>query len=213
MAWRKADNWTAFTNGYWTWINGPNGLAKRLNSQRFSWEANPTALPLADAPAAPAPPVVRAAAPASNLAAAWQIFATYAPGVAQAMDQTGFHPQPANLPPGVDGAFVPAQGKIYVSTAILTYSPDEIAAVIVHEATHLVQYARGDIAVGSACFQLEKEAFDAQKDFWSTLYGPTGKPNAVTPVAKDLNALVAMGFHDDLTFLQWLVSAYQDECS
>jgi len=49
MAWRKADNWTAFTNGYWTWINGPNGLAKRLNTQRFSWEENPDGLPLADA--------------------------------------------------------------------------------------------------------------------------------------------------------------------
>src|SRR5579875_599290 len=41
MVWRKADNWTAFTNGFWTWINGPDGLAKRLNNQRFSWEANP----------------------------------------------------------------------------------------------------------------------------------------------------------------------------
>jgi len=50
MAWRKADNWTAFTNGYWTWINGPNGLAKGLNTQRFSWEANPDGLPLADQP-------------------------------------------------------------------------------------------------------------------------------------------------------------------
>jgi hypothetical protein len=59
MAWRKADNWTAFTNGYWTWINGPSGLAKRLNTQRFSWEANPTGLPLAGngsaATAAPLP--------------------------------------------------------------------------------------------------------------------------------------------------------------
>ena len=58
MAWRKADNWTAFTNGYWTWINGPYGLAKRLNTQRYSWEANPDGLPLADAataaPTAPA---------------------------------------------------------------------------------------------------------------------------------------------------------------
>jgi hypothetical protein len=46
MAWRKADNWTAFTNGYMTWINGPNGLASRLNTQRFSWEANPDGLPV-----------------------------------------------------------------------------------------------------------------------------------------------------------------------
>jgi hypothetical protein len=40
MAWRKGDNWTAFTNGYTTWINGPNGLVSRLNTQRFPWEAD-----------------------------------------------------------------------------------------------------------------------------------------------------------------------------
>lgn len=38
MAWRKADNWTAFTNGYMTWINGPGGLVSRLNTDRFAWE-------------------------------------------------------------------------------------------------------------------------------------------------------------------------------
>jgi Cysteine-rich secretory protein family len=38
MVWRKADNWTAFTDGYRTWINGPYGLQERLNTQRFSWE-------------------------------------------------------------------------------------------------------------------------------------------------------------------------------
>ena len=47
LVWRKADNLTAFTNGYQTWINGPNGLEPRLNSQRFSWEPNPTGLPIA----------------------------------------------------------------------------------------------------------------------------------------------------------------------
>lgn len=46
LVWRKVDNWTAFTNGYWTWINGPNGLARRLNTQRYSWEANSTGLPV-----------------------------------------------------------------------------------------------------------------------------------------------------------------------
>jgi hypothetical protein len=46
LAWRKADNWTAFTNGYWTWINGPKGVVKRLNTQRFAWEANPDNLPI-----------------------------------------------------------------------------------------------------------------------------------------------------------------------
>ena len=38
LVWRKADNWTAFTDGYRTWINGPNGLQQRLNTERFEWE-------------------------------------------------------------------------------------------------------------------------------------------------------------------------------
>jgi sortase (surface protein transpeptidase) len=45
LVWRKADNWTAFTDGFHTWVNGPNGLQERLNTERFSWEANPDGLP------------------------------------------------------------------------------------------------------------------------------------------------------------------------
>ena len=53
MAWRKADNWTAFTDGYMTWINGPFGLQSRLNVQRFAWEGvapAPVPPPQADPP-------------------------------------------------------------------------------------------------------------------------------------------------------------------
>jgi len=38
LAWRKADNFTAFTDGFTTWGNGPLGLQQRLNTQRFDWE-------------------------------------------------------------------------------------------------------------------------------------------------------------------------------
>ena len=38
LVWRKADNYTAFTDGYRTWVNGPNGLEIRLNTERFPWE-------------------------------------------------------------------------------------------------------------------------------------------------------------------------------
>lgn len=38
MVWRKADNWTAFTNGFRTWVNGPLGLQERPNPERFNWE-------------------------------------------------------------------------------------------------------------------------------------------------------------------------------
>lgn len=39
FTWRKADNWTGFTDGQHTWISGPEGLQQRLNSERFHWEA------------------------------------------------------------------------------------------------------------------------------------------------------------------------------
>jgi hypothetical protein len=38
LVWRKADNWTAFTDGYRTWVNGPAGIQQRLNSERFPFE-------------------------------------------------------------------------------------------------------------------------------------------------------------------------------
>jgi hypothetical protein len=47
LVWRKSDNWTAFTDGYHTWVSGPNGIQERLSLQRFAWEANPEGLPVA----------------------------------------------------------------------------------------------------------------------------------------------------------------------
>ena len=46
LIWRKAENWTGFTDGERTWINGLEGLQQRLNSERFDWEA-PAASPMA----------------------------------------------------------------------------------------------------------------------------------------------------------------------
>ena len=40
LVWRKADNWTAFTDGATSWVNGPLGLQSRPNSERFAWEAD-----------------------------------------------------------------------------------------------------------------------------------------------------------------------------
>jgi hypothetical protein len=43
MVWRKSDNWTAFTDGWMTWVNGPMGLLRRYNGERFPWEDDPAA--------------------------------------------------------------------------------------------------------------------------------------------------------------------------
>jgi plastocyanin len=44
LAWRKADNWTAFTDGATTWIAGPQGLQRRSNATRFPWEGDAVAM-------------------------------------------------------------------------------------------------------------------------------------------------------------------------
>src|SRR5216683_1048711 len=43
LVWRKSDNWTAFTNGSTTWVNGPLGVQQRSNTDRFAWETNASA--------------------------------------------------------------------------------------------------------------------------------------------------------------------------
>jgi hypothetical protein len=52
LVWRKADNFTAFTDGFRTWVNGPFGLQVRLNTQRFFWESNPENLQIIPTPVA-----------------------------------------------------------------------------------------------------------------------------------------------------------------
>lgn len=38
LVWMKEFNWTAFTNGFRTWVDGPYGLLDRANGDRFDWE-------------------------------------------------------------------------------------------------------------------------------------------------------------------------------
>ncbi len=40
LVWRATDQMMAFTDGVRTWVNGPNGLVNRLNTQRFPWEGD-----------------------------------------------------------------------------------------------------------------------------------------------------------------------------
>lgn len=80
MVWRKVDNFTAFTDGGTSWINGPNGLQSRPNAERFSWEKDPVQttaappVPAQQSAAAPLPATPaatpRAVAPAPTPTAA-----------------------------------------------------------------------------------------------------------------------------------------------
>ncbi len=52
LVWRKADNLTAFTSGYQSWVDGPFGIQGRLENQRFDWEPNPDNLAITPTPTA-----------------------------------------------------------------------------------------------------------------------------------------------------------------
>lgn len=94
LVWRKADNFTAFTDGGTSWIAGPNGVQSRPNSERFSWERDPvqagSPVPAPSAPAArpataPPPP---AAAP-QGMAGMVLKLSDLPPGFTVAPDRTG----------------------------------------------------------------------------------------------------------------------------
>jgi hypothetical protein len=59
LVWRRVGNWTAFTDGANTWVNGPFGLQQRLATERFDWEdaLEPAPATAAGAPASCASPL------------------------------------------------------------------------------------------------------------------------------------------------------------
>jgi hypothetical protein len=62
LVWRKVDNFTAFTDGGTTWVNGPAGLQSRPNAERFSWEKDPVQTATSNQ-AQPATPAASASPP------------------------------------------------------------------------------------------------------------------------------------------------------
>jgi hypothetical protein len=99
LVWRKADNFTAFTDGYRSWVNGPFGLQQRLNTERFPWE--PVAPPRPAPPAATATgPTAPAATPTGPTAPAATVTAPTAPTTVP----TPVKPAATPVPPGNEPA-------------------------------------------------------------------------------------------------------------
>jgi len=130
LVWRKADNWTAFTNGSTTWVLGPCGLQSRPNDQRFAWEqggacddpvllAAPTAesagngSPGAPPPAAPPPTLPPAPAPTAA--------ATLAPTPAPTTTGTRADPLPLGATAQVTGLW---------TVAVVSATPDATGSIL-----------------------------------------------------------------------------------
>jgi hypothetical protein len=95
LVWRKVDSITAFTDGGTTWVQGPDGLQTRPNSERFSWERDPVRPSGPTAVASPAPnPVVSRPASSPQAAPA----ATQAPAASPAASPVA-SPAGISVPP------------------------------------------------------------------------------------------------------------------
>ena len=74
------------------------------------------------------------------------------------------------------GVVEPLRRTIIVNAALQQSDPKAIAALIVHEGTHLKDDLAGaDKRTVESCFQFEVRAFAQQAQAWQTFYGPDGK--------------------------------------
>lgn len=221
MVWRKADNWTAFTNGYQTWVNGPLGLQVRLNTERFTWE---NAAPVVQGAPSPSPsaasnaPTVVAWSPflqdqklvdalalAYGDAPDWRQYADIA-----AMRQTRV--QWANLPQSVGG--VTSNGYIRgalrvgiaLNAALEQESTQVVAAVLAHETYHAS--TAENAGSGNACYQNEIDAYRWQAYVWRLL----PRPANTTALVLDQDQVASLVSSGQIDSYIRNSPSYQQEC-
>ena len=230
MVWRKADNWTAFTNGSETWVNGPDGLQERPNDQRFPWEAQAApAAPAATPTPAPSPTPTPAPTPSPTPAPKPQLSSSQ-PNVIQGQ--------------GLDAKNVWVLGELHndgstpaynvTVTAKLVSSSDSVVGTANQafpylgpgdttgyriEVSNPDPYVRADISVGSSAtgfasysdvpIQWVKNEQVAQQQGNSTYVGYqfTGNLNNTTNQSVALNA-VYVWFLDDQNRVVWADFTY-----
>lgn len=119
LVWRKADNWTAFTNGSTTWLNGPLGLQSRPNGEQFAWEA-----PAGPGPTPAAGPVIPPGAePLVRLA------------VADAAQRTGVDPSVVSV--------LKVEARDWPNASLGCPKPDELYAQVITPGYEILLQAGG----------------------------------------------------------------------
>ena len=125
---RAVDARVAFTDGFLTWMNGPDGMEARLNTERFPWEdttASPGVSPAnqnSTTPAASSPPAVKSTVPVATTSSAPSpsVPATAAPPATDTAAVT------STLPVGDSTARDP--GKVESAAVATTFPPGQLSA-------------------------------------------------------------------------------------
>ncbi len=219
FVWRKADNWTAATDGAHTWVNGPNGIQQRLNGERFAWEA---AAPVATPASATGQPATPPAGPTQTgaqcvLGACFKgdsSFMAFLQDLAKTPDgkplvaSTGGATLRFTTVPAEDlGDYDPKTDTVQIAAWLPGSGEFEAASVLAHELTHASQRRYGRLAPGLICYTDEAMAFQAEGRAWSQLWGGILPPDA-GEVRTELNLIARANFSNPLI----LYPAYAKEC-
>lgn len=195
LVWRKADNWTAFTDGYRTWLNGPAGLEQRLNAERFAWEAG-----YADYVLRQAIDTLR------TVETGYEVWADVSDDIEDTIARSNrgeeyalrklmrtennledlkriespiervirFHKiQFASLDDGLAGSFNPSNQSVTLSEDLIGKPLPDIAVALVHELTHITTWHEWLVSE-TWCHLHELAAVSAQVQWWREYYGNSG---------------------------------------
>ncbi len=234
LVWRKQDNRTAFTDGYRTWINGPNGLQQRLNTERFAWEHDyvpgggiatptptPTPIPTPTVLPTPTPTPTPTQRIDPRLGRALQALQTTSLGrtlyawFSEAAPSLTF----GTVPKGWTSRYhEPPRNEIVIDAALRNESADALAALIAWETVLAVNSKRRGPQSerwrsGTDCLNEVVDAESALARWWISRFGQQGLRDASTATERMLNYL-ARSYRDQTLETSVLSSAgYREWCA
>ena len=215
MAWRKADNWTAFTDGYRTWINGPNGLVQRLNTERFPWEADHihTPPPTPGPAPAPAPAAVPRPTIDSTLAHAYHVMRNTPIGnkIADKFVQLGMSAVFGELVDSA-GRYDTNNNRVIIDNDYRHEGYNILAKLLVWTTGGLILHEElGEMQSWGECMarMIVLEGFEAQ--YWLEAFGENGKSN---PTEREQYANWDVEWYISEMGLRWVWMSefYRDSC-
>jgi hypothetical protein len=212
LVWRKADNFTAFTDGHRSWVNGPFGLQVRLNTARFAWEA---AAPAAAPAGACATVGTERCLPVDpRLMGAVEALLGVDEGrfLLRAAARGGVVLRVEPLPEGVHGVYRTRTRTIGMSAALAGASDKVKAAILAHELRHAVDHVNGTLGETEAsCLKSEEDAFRVQARVWAEMW--QGRlPPSDDPMHEELNVIAVAAARDPVGLAEALAGAYHEEC-
>lgn len=107
----------------------------------------------------------------------------------------------------------PFINQMNLASDLKDVDPKALAAVLIHEGTHLKDY-RGGLPIGTltrACIESEVRAFDNEASMWRYFY-PNGKSDPLSGLETDLNNMLTDWSENPWAFNQVVRKAYLDLC-